>query len=162
MRLGLRESIEPLGADGGTVGADAGGQTRSGALNWPNSLEFVCLETLCAPKRTDSMYSGHASGWDRPPVDPLNAHSPWWRVRGHAITTRGTTGQKSEFRIRLRRGARLAGGNRPLEGRRGTGTSRKEALCKGLPLTPSGEEVVAGNGAQRPAPCNWTPSLSAG
>ena len=85
MRPGLRECIEPLGADGGTVGADAGGQTRSGALNWPNSLEFVCLETLCAPKRTDSMYSGHAGGWDRPPVDPLNAHSPWHRVSMEAF-----------------------------------------------------------------------------
>ena len=116
MRPGLRESIEPSGADGGNVGADAGGRTRSSALNWPNSLEFVCLETLCAPKRTDSMYSGHVSGWDRPPVDPLDAHSPWWRVRGHAITTGGTTGQKSEFRIRFRRGARLAGGNRALHG----------------------------------------------
>ena len=95
MRPGLRESIEPSGADGGNVGADAGGRTRSSALNWPNSLEFVCLETLCAPKRTDSMYSGHASGWDRPPVDPLNAHSPWWRVRGHAITTPGAQQAKS-------------------------------------------------------------------
>eukprot|EP00964_Phaeocystis_antarctica_P041578 scaffold23774_cov51-Phaeocystis_antarctica.AAC.3 len=119
MRPGLRESIEPSGADGGNVGADAGGRTRSSAINWPISLEFVCLETLCAPKRTDSIYSGHVSGWDRPPVDPLNAHNPCWRVRGHAITIGGTSGQKSEFRIRFRRGARLAGGNRPLEGRRG-------------------------------------------
>ena len=66
MRPGLRESIEPSGADGGNVGARPGVEICSDGLEFAEFTRIRRLETLCAPKRTDSMYSGHVSGWDRP------------------------------------------------------------------------------------------------
>ena len=77
MRPGLRESIEPLGADGGNVGARPGVEPCSDGLelvelgrigvNWANSGR------LRAPKRTPPTVciQGMRAGWDRPPVDPL-------------------------------------------------------------------------------------------
>ena len=89
MRPGLRESIEPLGADGGTVGARPGVEPCSGGLELVElgriGVNSANSGRLCAPKRTDSVYSGHAGGWDSPPVDPLNAHSPWHRVWKHSV-----------------------------------------------------------------------------
>ena len=82
-----------MGADGGNVVARPGVEPCSDGLEWSNWVELGRIGVnwansgrLCAPKRTDSMYSGHASGWDRPPVDPLNAHSPWRRVWKHSVT----------------------------------------------------------------------------
>ena len=66
MRTGLRESIEPSGADGGNIGARPGVEPCSGGLEF---AEF----TRIRPNSTNSRPFEHGSTPGRAPTLPLSA-----------------------------------------------------------------------------------------
>eukprot|EP00964_Phaeocystis_antarctica_P031341 scaffold17740_cov69-Phaeocystis_antarctica.AAC.2 len=108
MRPGLRESIEPPGADGGNVGARPGVEPCSGALEL---AEFTRIRPLGNAVCTQA-HRQYLAPW---------THTALGGAYGGTRLLPGAQQVKrpnSEF-VFDERGARLAGGNRPLEGRRG-------------------------------------------